>query len=363
MILEQFKVPKGEEVYISENALRQTVTAVFEKVGVPPTDAAEAADVLVMTDLRAVETHGVSNMLRRYVEDYQAGKLNPAPGWQIDRESPSTAVVDAQRRLGIIVGPKAMRLAMEKAQQVGVGVVVVHNSGHFGAIGHHALLATGHNMVGVCFTAAGLSVVPTFASKPLFGTNPIAIAAPARREAPVLFDVATSAIAGNKIRLAMRVGAPLLPGWVSDKEGRPLTNDTFVHDRNEFLQLPLGGTREQGSHKGYGLALMAEILATLLGGAVPSMLDPSSGSKTHFAAYRIDAFTDLEQYMHTMDNMLEALRTAQPAKGHERVLYPGLSEHEAVLERRAKGIPLHKEVIQWFDQATEALGLPLITSL
>jgi L-2-hydroxycarboxylate dehydrogenase (NAD+) len=363
MILERFKVPQGDEVRISEKALRQTVTAIFEKLGVTPEDAAEAADALVMTDLRGVETHGVSNMLRVYVQDYQAGRLNAAPGWHIDRESPSIAVVDAERRLGVIVGPKAMRLAVEKAKEVGVGVVVVHNSGHFGAIGHHALLATEHNMVGVCYTAAGLSVVPTFASKPLFGTNPIAVAAPARREAPVLFDAATSTIAGNKIRLAMRVGAPLLPGWVSDKEGRPLTKDTLVHDRHEFFLLPLGGTREQGSHKGYGLALMAEILATLLGGAVPTMLDRSSGSKTHFAAYRIDAFTDPEQYMNTVDNMLEALRTAQPAKDHERVLYPGLSEHEEVLERRANGIPLHKEVIQWFDATTQALGLPSISSL
>ena len=149
MILERFKVPAGEEVRISETALRQTVTAIFEKVGVSPQDAAEAADVLTMTDLRAVETHGVSNMLRLYVQDYQAGRLNPAPGWEIDRESQSTAVVDAGRRLGIIIGPKAMRLAMEKAKEVGVGVVVVHNSGHFGAIGHHALLATEEPMVGV----------------------------------------------------------------------------------------------------------------------------------------------------------------------------------------------------------------------
>lgn len=363
MILDRFKVPEGEEVHVPEDALRQTITAIFTRLGVSEEDAAEAADVLTMTDLRAVETHGVSNMLRLYVQDYQAGKLNPAPGWHIERESPSTAVVDAERRLGVIMGPKAMRLAVEKAKQVGVGVVVVHNSGHFGAIGHHAMVAAEQNLVGVCYTAAGLSVVPTFASKPMFGTNPIAIAAPARNEAPVLFDVATSAIAGNKIRLAMRVGAPLLPGWVSDKEGRPLTEDVMVHDRNEFLQLPLGGTREQGSHKGYGFALMAEILGTLLGGAVPSMLDPTSGSKTHFAAYNIEAFTDPDTYMATMDNMLEALRTAQPAEGNERVLYPGLSEHEEIVERRAHGIPLHREVIDWFNSVTHELGLPAMATI
>jgi len=362
MILEQFKVPKKDEVRVSEAALRQTVTTIFEKMAVSPEDAAEAADVLVMTDLRAVETHGVSNMLRVYVQDYQAGKLNPAPGWHIVRESPGTAVIDAERRLGIMVGPRAMRLAVEKARTVGVGMVTVFNSGHFGAVGHHAVVAAKADMVGVCYTAAGLSVVPTFASKPLFGTNPIAIAAPARNEAPVLFDVATSAIAGNKIRLAMRVGSPLLPGWVTDKEGKPLMEETSVEDRSQIYQLPLGGTREQGSHKGYGLALMNEILATLLAGALPSMLDPSSGSKNLFAAYNIAAFTDVEQFKTTLDDMLETLRTTEPAQGHDRVLYPGLSEHEEILARRANGIPLHKEVIQWFHGITNELGMaPLDT--
>src|SRR5467141_5299549 len=126
--------------------------------------------VLTMTDLRGVETHGVSNMLRAYVRDYRAGKLDPRPGWRIEREAPATAVIDAGKRLGIIVGPKAMRLAIEKARRVGVGVVTVYNSGHFGAIGHFAMQAAMQDMVGVCFTAAGLHVVPTFASKPLLGT-------------------------------------------------------------------------------------------------------------------------------------------------------------------------------------------------
>ena len=260
MILERFKVPVKDQVFVSEAALRRTVTQIFEKLGLTPEDAAEGADVLTMTDLRGVETHGVSNMLRAYVRDYKAGKLDPRPGWRIARESPGTAVIDAERRLGIMVGPKAMRLAIEKAQRVGVGVVTVFNSGHFGAIGHYAVQAAEQGMVGVCFTGAGLSVVPTFAAKPLLGTNPIALAAPARHEAPMLFDAATSAIAGNKIRLAIRVGSPLLPGWVTDKEGIPIMEEKPVFDRDEYHQAPLGGTREQGSHKGYGFALMAEVL-------------------------------------------------------------------------------------------------------
>src|SRR5207249_2273147 len=168
------------------------------------------------------------------------------------------------------------------------------------------------------FTGAGLSVVPTFAAKPLLGTNPIALAAPARHEAPMLFDAATSAIAGNKIRLAMRVGSPLLPGWVTDKEGIPIMEEKPVFDRDEFYQAPLGGTREQGSHKGYGLALMAEVLSTVLSGALPTMLVAGSGSKNHFAAYNIEAFTDPEQFKDTMDQMLKTLRTAKPVlrQGH-----------------------------------------------
>jgi LDH2 family malate/lactate/ureidoglycolate dehydrogenase len=358
MILERFKVPAKDQVHVSEAALRRTVTQIFEKLGLTPEDAAEGADVLTMTDLRGVETHGVSNMLRAYVRDFQARKLDPRPGWRLVRESPGTAVIDAERRLGIIVGPKAMRLAIAKARTVGVGVVTVFNSGHFGAIGHYAMQAAQEGLVGVCFTGAGLSVVPTFAAKPLLGTNPIALAAPARHEAPMLFDAATSAIAGNKIRLAMRVGSPLLPGWVTDRDGTPIMEEKPVFDRDDIYQLPLGGSREQGSHKGYGLALMAEVLSTVLSGALPTMLVPGSGSKNHFAAYDIAAFTDPEQFRDTMDQMLKTLRTAQPAPGQERVLYPGLSEAEEIVERRARGIPLHKEVLQWFAECTAQLGVP-----
>jgi LDH2 family malate/lactate/ureidoglycolate dehydrogenase len=361
MILDRFKVPEKDQVLVPEAAVRRTVTQIFEKLGLTPEDAADGADVLTMADVRGVETHGVSNMLRMYVRDYKAGKLDPKPGWTIVRQSPATATIDAGKRLGIIVAPKAMRLAMEKAKQVGVGVVTVFNSGHFGAIGHYAMQAAQQDMIGVCFTGAGLSVVPTFASKPMLGTNPIAIAAPARREAPMLFDAATSAIAGNKIRLAIRLGSPLLPSWVTDKDGTPIMEEKPVFDRDDFFQAPLGGTREQGSHKGFGFAMMAEVLSTVLAGALPTMLVPGSGSKNHFAAYNIEAFTDVDQFKDTMDRMLEALRTATPAPGHDRVLYPGLSEAEETEKRRAKGIPLHKEVIQWFAECTRDLGIaPLV---
>ena len=361
MTVDRFTVLKEEEVKVSEAALRQTVASILEKLGVSPADAVEGADVLVMSDLRGVDSHGVSNMFRTYVKGYQDGRLNTAPGWNLLRETGATAVIDAERRLGIIIGPKAMRLAVEKAKATGVGVVTVRNGGHFGAIGHHAMIAAEQDMVGVCLVGVGgfdLSVLPTFSAEPMFGTNPIAVAAPAEKEAPFLFDVATSVIAGNKIRSAIRTGEPLLPGWVADNKGNPLTKETQVQDRYQFYLLPLGGTRELGSHKGYGLSITTEILSSLLSGELPNMLGTNTTSKAHFAAYDISAFTDREYFKKGMDRMLEKLRTAKPVEGQARVFYPGLIESEELRERRSNGIPLHKEVIQWFGNITTELDIP-----
>ncbi|MFP4573929.1 MAG: Ldh family oxidoreductase [Desulfobacterales bacterium] len=357
---ESFKIPVSDQVIVTEQSLRHTVTEIFQKMGLAPDEAAEAANVLVMSDLRGVESHGVSNVLRSYVKDYREGKLNPAPGWRIVRETPSAAVVDAEKRLGVVIAPRAMRLAVKRAADTGVGVVTVRNCGHLGAIGHHAMIAAEHDMVGVCFGCSGMpspSVLPTFSAEAKFNTNPIAIAAPAGSEAPFLFDIATSVISGNKVRLAVRLQTPLRAGWVADNKGVPIMEEIFVTSRNQFPLLPLGGTRAQGSHKGYGFVMMAEIMSTFLSGSIPIMLDSSSGSKGHFAAYDISAFTEIDEFKKQMDRMLKELRTAKPAEGHERVLYPGLPESEQIAERTANGIPLHKEVIQWFDSITGELNI------
>jgi len=147
-------------------------------------------------------------------------------------------------------------------------------------------------------------------------------------------------------------------GYQSIQDATPIMEEKPVFDRDDFFQAPLGGTREQGSHKGYGFALMAEVLSTMLAGALPTMLAPGSGSKNQFAAYNIEAFTDLGRFKDTMDEMLRTLRTAAPAPGQERVLYPGLSEAEELAHRRAHGIPLHKEVIEWFGECTNEMSLP-----
>jgi len=361
-MLERFKPNPEDSERVSLDSLKEVVKCIFQKVSLSGEDAVEAAEVLTMTDLRGVETHGVSNMLRRYVEQYVNGEINPRPNWKIVRETPGTAVIDADRGLGIVLGRKAMDIAISKARTVGVGVVTMRNGGHLGAVGHFSMHAAQHDMVGMCATAAGTGVLPTFAAEPRFGTNPISIAAPGRKEPSFLFDAATSQIAGNKFSLAKRVGSDLLPGWIADSDGIPIMKETPVSDEGWYGGLlPLGGTRENGSHKGYGFMVMVEVLGAFLAGSVPGMFDTESfesGYKHYFAAYDIAAFTEVESFKDNMDRMLKILRETKPARGHDRVLYPGLSEYEDEQDRRANGIPLHKEVIEWFDNMVGELGIP-----
>lgn len=368
-MLERFHVPKEQEVRVSDGALHTAITDIFVACGVPPEDASVGADVLTMTDLRGVETHGVSNMLRAYVEWFQGGQLNPDPQQTIVRETPGTATIDGDRGLGVIQGTAAMQMAIDKAREVGVGVVTMRNSGHLGAVGHFSMQAAQQDMVGICLTAMSTLVLPTFGAVPRLGTNPISIAAPARTEPFLLYDAATSTIAGNKIGLARRVGADMEPGWIAEPDGSPIMEERpvpegIMYGLGAYNLLPLGGTREQGSHKGYGLGLMVEVLTTLLSGAIPSMVEQKPPlASHHFAAYNIAAFDDINHFKDTMDRMLQTLTETPPAPGHERVLYPGLPEAESEIDRRDHGIPLHREVIDWFNRTTDELGVPRIATL
>jgi L-2-hydroxycarboxylate dehydrogenase (NAD+) len=356
-MLEQFKVAKQDEVRVSAEALNKTVREIFESLGVPTDQAAEGAHVLTMTDLRGVDSHGVSNMLRNYVDWFQSGRLNPDPKWKIDRETPAIASIDGDAGLGVIIGPEAMRLAIEKAKNVGVGVVSMRNSGHLGAAGHMAMLAAEQDMIGVSMSAAGPRVLPTFGAEPRLGTNPIAYAAPTRNEPVLLFDIATTVVAENKLRLAHRLQTELEPNWIARLDGSPITEKAIAPPREDYQLLPLGGTREQSSHKGYGFGLWAELMSTMLSGGIPSMLDTTQQFKHHFVAYDIEAFTDLEEYKERMDAMLQKLKETKPAPGHDRVIYPGILEFEEERYRREHGIPFHPEVIEWFSSVTAELGV------
>jgi LDH2 family malate/lactate/ureidoglycolate dehydrogenase len=335
--------------------MRAAVTDLFLASGMPAVDAAQAADVLIWADLRGVDSHGVSNMMAFYLKDFASGNTNPAPRWTVIRETPGTATIDCDRGLGLVVGPAAMRLAIEKAKAVGIGCVVAGNGRHFGAAGYHAALALEEDMVGMAMTVGGLSVVPTFGSKPMVGLNPLAVAAPARHEAPFLFDASMSSVAGNKIRLARRLGAPVAGGWIARPDGTPVMDEEPVPDN--FLMLPLGATREIGSHKGYSLAVMIDILCGLLAGTGPGFQTVGTVSH-HFLAYRIDAFTDVDTFKDQMDTYMKALRETPPAPGHERVYYAGLPDAEAEADRHANGIPYHREVVEEFRAWAKEYNTP-----
>ena len=354
-MVESFKVQEQDAVRVGPEPLRRTTAALLETAGVPAGDAALAADVLVAADLRGVESHGVSNMLRIYLDGYARGTINPTPDWSIVRERPASANVDSDRGLGLVIAPKAMDIAIAKARETGVGVVTMTNGGHVGMAAYHAMLALPHDMVGMCLTAANPSVVPTFGKVPRLGTNPIAYAAPALEEPAFVFDMATSVVPVNKVRNAKRAGALVPPGMIADADGIPIMEPSPVPDAH--LMLPLGSTREMGSHKGYGLAAVVEVLCSLLAGAGFGARNARTDYRHFVAAYNIDAFSDVTEFKQTMDDFIRTLQATPPAEGQERVMVPGQPEWEAQAERMAKGIPLHREVVEWLQEACAERGI------
>jgi len=272
---------------------------------------------------------------------------------KVVREAPATATIDDQRGLGLATCHAAMRLALDKAEACGVGTVAVTNSGHFGAAAYWAAMALERRMIGVAMTVGGLLVAPTYGAKAMVGLNPLAIAVPSATEPPFIFDGSMSSVAGNKIRIARRLGSTVAPGWIARADGTPIMEEAEVPD--QFLMLPLGGTREIGSHKGYSLAVMVDVLSGVLSGTGPGFLHPG-GVSHHFTAYRVDAFRDPDGFEADMDAYLRGLRECPTAPGHDRVLYAGLYEHETEADRRANGIPYHPDVLAWFRTTAAELG-------
>ena len=271
-MLKHFLVPEADQVLVAEATAREGTQALFEKMGMPAEDAALCADVLIMSDLRGCESHGISNMVRRYLEMYPAGILNPTPNVKTIRESAVSATLDADRGIGLQVGPRAMQIAMDKAEEYGMGAVGVQNCGHVGMLAYYPLMAIERDMIGVCMVSAGGGImVPTFGSEPVFGTHPIAWAAPASTMPPFVFDVATTQVAANKLGLAYRIGSKLEPGWICDLGGAPIMDAVDTPEYGDYYMLPFGGTRENGSHKGFGFAAVADIMSGMLSGNGPRL--------------------------------------------------------------------------------------------
>ena len=359
-MLKHFLVPEADQVLVSEATARTGTQALFERMGMAAEDAALCADVLITSDLRGCESHGISNMVRQYLRAYEHGSMNPTPDVQTVHESPVSATLDADRGIGLQVGPRAMRIAIEKAEEFGIGAVGVRNCGHVGMLAYYPLMAIEKDMIGVCMVSAGGSImVPTFGSETVFGTHPIGWGAPAGAMPPFVFDVATTQVAANKLGLAKRIGSRLEPGWISDLNGKPIMEAVDAPDFGSFYMLPFGGTRENGSHKGFGFAAVADIMAGMLSGNGPGFVAGGERHSQFVMAFKVGAFTDLAGFKDDMDTLLGKLSGMTPAPGCERVYYAGLIEHEEAQRRKADGIPYHREVVEWFNGASAELNLNL----
>ena len=353
-MLERFKVPEDIAVRVTPATMHSAVERIFMALGMSDVDAAQCADVLTYADVRGIDSHGVSNMMQSYVAGLKSSRINAQPAMQRVRDLPAAVSVDCDRGLGLSQGKELMALACERAKTNGIAVVTAFNGGHYGPCAYFAHLALEHDMIGVSMTAGSLRMAPTHGAEPLLGLNPIGIAAPAKDEVPFIFDASMSSVAVNKIRLLKRIDGKVLPGWIAAADGTPIMAEAGVPDH--FLMLPLGGTREIGSHKGFGLSMLIEVLCCALTGtgAGPHR---RQGIAHYFMAYNIAAFTEIDTFKADMDAYLRSILDCKPAPCESRVVYPGIPEHEAEVDRSAHGIPYHPEVLEWFSGVMGELGI------
>ena len=329
--------------------------SIFLKIGCSEANAETAAKVLLSADLRGVDSHGIAR-LSGYIRLWEVNRINANPNVSIIHETPSTATVDGDKGLGLVVAPAAMQIAISKAKNVGTGWVSVKNSNHFGIAGIHAMMALEHDMIGIAMTNASPLVAPTFSVERLLGTNPIAVAIPAGIEAPFVADFATTTAANGKLEILERKNLTTPAGWVQTKTGEPSSSAAEV--RNGGALLPLGGDKEHGSHKGYMLGSIVDIFSAILSGAnygpwvppfpayVPMPQNmPGEGIGHFFGAMRIDAFRPAADFKFHIDNWIQRFRSAKTVAGEQRVIIPGEPETAMEVERMVSGIPLIGPVI------------------
>ena len=347
---------------VTHTRLHEFIVDVLMAMKMERAPAEITAGHMVRTDLRGVDSHGIG-MLPRYVEYWRAGYLQLDSEPKVVRDDGAMALFDAGKSLGHYASTLAMRKAIEKAKAYSIGIATVRNSSHFGAAANYSMLALEHDMIGLATTNTPRpAAVPTFGRQAMFGTNPLSFAAPAGRHAPFVLDMATTTVAVGKLVVASRWGKPIPEGWALDDRGRP-TTDPLVALKHRLLS-PLGGSRELGGHKGYGLGVMVDILSGVLNGAVYGDLFERSDMKARqvhnaghcFAAVDPSRFRPLEEFKRDMDDMLEALRSSPRAEGQERIYVAGEPELESEQRRRKDGIPLAPVLVAECNRIARDLG-------
>jgi L-2-hydroxycarboxylate dehydrogenase (NAD+) len=349
-------------------ALCEFSTRVFLHFGVSKNDATQAAEVLASADLRGIDSHGVAR-LHSYFDMLTLGRINPKPEIKVLRSTPSTATIDGDNGLGLVVGPHANRFAMDMAERSGSGWVSVQNTNHYGIAGYYVLKALERDLIGWAMTNSTKLVAPLWGAERMLGTNPIAIGFPGKEEPPIVLDMATSAAAYGKIEIARRRGEPVPEGWAVDSEGRATTNPNDMVAGGALL--PLGSDRERGGHKGYGLAIMVDLLCGVLSGANWGPFTPpfalrqeipkrsvGRGIGHFFGAMQIDGFIDRDSFKRQIDDYIRVFRATKPAPGTNGPLIPGDPEREMEQVRRENGVPLILPVIEELRDIAQKTGIP-----
>jgi LDH2 family malate/lactate/ureidoglycolate dehydrogenase len=363
------KTASDDIVYVPAEVLQGFVEQVFVALGTPPDDARICAEVLVASDLRGIESHGVGR-LKVYCERIRAGIQRVETEMEIVHETETTALVDGHHGMGAVIAFRSMRLAMDKARLHGLGAVSVRNSTHFGIAGYYPLMAAREGMMGLALTNARPVVPPTFGAEPMLGTNPIAFAAPSDAGFPFCFDAATSTVSRGKIEVLARAEKPTPDGWVVDAAGQPLTDsEQILRDlgAGQAMLLPLGGAGETtGGYKGFDLATVVEILcASLCAGAFMKDLlgfAPDGSRRPYmlghfFLAIDIGHFVPLELSKQITGQIMRDLQCAQKAPGQERIYVAGEKEHEREAMVRERGIPVNRNLRRDLQTVRDELGI------
>jgi LDH2 family malate/lactate/ureidoglycolate dehydrogenase len=351
--------------------IREQIEVVLRAWGMAPDVIRVAADVMVDTDLAGIDSHGIS-MLMLYEEALDLDQLNRTPQPRVVRQSPVTALIDGDAGLGHVSAVMGMELAIGKAKSSGVGIVSVYNSTHFGAAGYYAAMASQRGLLGmVTCTTRGNPVLPTRSAAPVLGTNPIAFAAPTRRNLPFLLDMSTSTVAQNKVKVYDLQERPLPAGWVLDERGQPVVDSAVAMEKVTVSRTAgitaLGGTAEMSSHKGYGLSVMVQILsATLAGGSFTPIRRRTQGKGDpdnigHFLmAIDPTAFRAEGEFENDLDDVIDVLHASPPSDECEPVLVAGEPEALAREQRLRDGIPVPDSLAEKIRQICVRCGAPFV---
>jgi L-2-hydroxycarboxylate dehydrogenase (NAD+) len=348
--------------------LEQFSTAVFMHFGIPQKDATLASEVLSKADRRGIDSHGVAR-LHTYFDMLELGRINPNPRIKIVREKKSVATVDGDNGLGLVVGPQANEIAMDKASQHGSGWVSVCNTNHYGIAGYYCLKALERDMIGWSMTNSTKLVAPLWGAERMLGTNPIGIAFPGLSSPPIVIDLATSAAAYGKIEIAKRKKAPVPKGWIINNKGEMTTDPMDMINGGALL--PLGSERELGGHKGYALSAMVDILTSVLSGANWGPFAPpfalrqeipersvGKGIGHFFGAMEIDGFMDVTEFKKRIDEWIDVFRKTKTGSPDVKVLIPGDPEREQEIIRERTGIPLLQPVVDDLVDISKRTGIP-----